>query len=102
MSIVLHMIGAVFLANSGPHLVQGLSGYEFPTPFANPRFIGPSPPHVNVLWGAANFTAGCALLFGVGDFAFGANLDTLLVFLVGTLVSTGLARRIEELRSTPG
>jgi len=97
--IIAHMFGVILLTNSVPHLVQGLCGYSFPTPFAKPRFIGLSPPQTNALWGGVNFTAGCGLLFGAGDFELGANLDTILVFLTAILVATGLARRIGALRA---
>lgn len=59
--------GALF-ANFVPHFVSGVLGRTFPTPFASPPFRGPSPPHVNVLYGLANLTAAYVLLSRVGDF----------------------------------
>ncbi|WGS54088.1 hypothetical protein LFL96_23940 [Paraburkholderia sp. D15] len=46
------------LCNCVPHLVAGLQGLPFPTPFAKPRGIGNSSPLVNVLWGFANLAVG--------------------------------------------
>ena len=51
-------IGAL-LCNAIPHIVAGLQGNPFPTPFAKPSGIGNSSPLINFLWGAAN------LLFAV-------------------------------------
>jgi hypothetical protein len=48
----------VFLCNSIPHLVAGLQGVPFPTPFARPRGVGSSPPVVNFLWGLLNLLVG--------------------------------------------
>ena len=52
----------VFLCNAVPHLVQGLCGQMFPTPFANPPGEGLSSSTVNVLWGLFNLLAGYVLL----------------------------------------
>ena len=52
----------VFLANAIPHFVQGVSGNQFPSPFANPPGKGLSSPTVNVLWGLGNFVVGYLLL----------------------------------------
>ena len=48
----------MFLANSVPHFVQGISGRSFPTPFASPPGQGESPPLINVLWGSSNLIVG--------------------------------------------
>ena len=52
------------LCNAIPHLVAGLQGHPFPTPFATPRGVGDSPPLVNTLWGIANLAGGLAVLVG--------------------------------------
>ena len=59
--VVLFLAGA-FLVNAIPHLVSGLRGETFPTPFATPRGRGPSSPFVNVLWGGLNAIVGSVLL----------------------------------------
>jgi hypothetical protein len=51
-----------FLVNSIPHLVSGLQGSPFPSPFAKPSGVGDSSPLVNFLWGVVNFIVGLYLL----------------------------------------
>ena len=51
-----------FLANVVPHLIHGMSGDAFPTPFAHPAGKGLSSPLVNVLWGCFNLFLGYMLL----------------------------------------
>jgi hypothetical protein len=60
-SIAWFFAGA-FLANAIPHIVQGISGNRFQTPFATPRGVGESSAIVNVIWGLFNFAIGGALL----------------------------------------
>ncbi len=62
MDYVSHVFAGAFLCNFIPHLVAGLQGYAFPTPFARLRGARVSSPVVNVLWGAFNLVAGIALL----------------------------------------
>jgi len=57
MYLALFFAGA-FLCNSIPHLVAGLQGMPFPTPFAKPHGVGNSSPVVNFLWGLFNLLAG--------------------------------------------
>jgi hypothetical protein len=52
----------VFLANAIPHIVQGICGNRFQSPFAKPPGIGESSAIVNVIWGFANLAIGGALL----------------------------------------
>lgn len=59
--------GALF-ANSLPHLVQGVSGHCFPTPFAHPTGIGPSSPTTNVLWACINLGLSYTLTTRIGRF----------------------------------
>ena len=44
----------VFVVNSIPHFLHGISGDHFPTPFANPPGKGLSSPQVNVIWAFVN------------------------------------------------
>lgn len=57
-----HFVGGAVLANSVPHLANGVSGRPFPTPFARPRGIGNSTPVANILWGFANLVVGYVLI----------------------------------------
>ena len=45
-----------------PHLLHGIDGRPFPTPFADPPFQGLSSPLVNVLWALSNVVAVYALV----------------------------------------
>lgn len=49
-----YFFGGAFLANSLPHLMNGISGRAFQTPFAKPPGKGLSSSTVNVLWGLFN------------------------------------------------
>jgi hypothetical protein len=64
-----------------PHLVHGISGDRFPTPFARPPGKGLSSPTVNVLWALFNLAVGY-LLFRVGKVSTGNN-TALLIFFAG-------------------
>lgn len=70
-----------FLGNAVPHLVNGVSGNEFPTPFSNPPGEGLSIPLVNTLWGLGNLVVGYILLMVSRITA--RNIPGLLVLLVG-------------------
>jgi hypothetical protein len=56
-------VAGAFLANAVPHIVQGICGNRFQTPFASPPFRGESPAIVNVIWGFVNLAVGEALLY---------------------------------------
>ena len=59
--LIAHFFAGAFACNCIPHLVCGLSGEPFPTPFAKPPGVGRSSPMVNFLWGTANMMAAAAL-----------------------------------------
>jgi hypothetical protein len=54
----------MFLTNAIPHLVNGISGDFFPTPFADPPGKGLSPPTLNVVWAFFNIIVGYMLYRG--------------------------------------
>jgi hypothetical protein len=60
--------GGVFLANTIPHLVSGISGSPFQSPFASPPGEGLSSAMVNVLWGFFNLVVAYVLVARVGRF----------------------------------
>lgn len=93
-----HALGCALLVNAIPHCVNGLSGQAFQSPFANPPGIGESSPVVNVLWGASNLLAGSLLLFKVGDFTLGINLDTALCAIVALSTAVALAKHFGKVR----
>ena len=65
---VAYFFGGAFLANSLPHLMNGISGHAFQSPFASPPGEGLSSATVNVLWGLFNLAAGYVLVCCVGRF----------------------------------
>jgi hypothetical protein len=73
-----------FLANVVPHLVHGLSGDPFPSPFSDPPGKGLSSPTVNVLWALLNLLIGY-LLFRVSKISK-ENKISLLIFFLGLAV----------------
>ena len=56
---VAYFFGGVFLINSVPHLVAGVSGSPFQSPFASPPGEGLSSSTVNVLWAVFNLLNPC-------------------------------------------
>ena len=66
--LLAYLFAGAFLANAVPHLVSGMMGQPFQTPFATPPGEGLSSSTVNFLWGFLNLAIGYGLLRGVGDF----------------------------------
>jgi hypothetical protein len=66
--LVSYFFGGLFLGNVVPHLVSGMMGKPFQTPFAKPPGKGLSSSTVNVLWGFANLVIAYLLLLRVGQF----------------------------------
>lgn len=79
----------IFLANSIPHYVKGVTGESFPTPFANPPGKGLSSPMTNAIWGLVNLLIGF-LLFKFSKVSVGNVLSLILLFtgfVLTTMVS---------------
>ena len=61
-----HYLAAFFsgfcFINAIPHLIHGISGQSFPTPFADPPFKGLSSPVINTIWALTNLILGYVLL----------------------------------------
>jgi hypothetical protein len=75
-----YFFGGAFLANSLPHLMNGVSGRSFQSPFAKPPGEGLSSPTVNVLWGLFNLAVAYLLVIRVGEFSLH---DTIQVATLG-------------------
>ena len=65
---IAYFFGGAFLANTIPHLVSGVSGSPFQSPFASPPGQGLSSSMVNVLWGMFNLVVAYVLVARVGRF----------------------------------
>jgi hypothetical protein len=78
--------GGVLLMNAVPHLVSGVMGRAFQTPFAKPPGQGLSSSRVNILWGFGNLAIGYVLLRRGGDFSLDNVTDALAVGLGALLI----------------
>ncbi len=78
---VLCFFAGLFIANTVPHFIHGISGDQFPTPFATPPGKGLSSPTVNVLWGLTNLVIGY-LLYRAGKISK-TNWGTIIIFFAG-------------------
>jgi hypothetical protein len=66
--LLAYFFGGAFVTNAIPHLVSGMMGRPFQSPFAKPSGEGLSSSTVNVLWGFFNIAVGYLLVRRVGDF----------------------------------
>ena len=99
----MHPISSLFagalLCNALPHLVAGLQGMPFPTPFAKPHGVGDSSPVVNFAWGFANLLAGLALL-GWHPVNVGMNGDFAILLAGAFALGVLMARHFGKVRGT--
>jgi hypothetical protein len=82
---VAYFFGGAFLANTLPHLGNGISGHPFQSPFASPPGEGLSSSTVNVLWGLFNLAVGYVLVCRVGSFDL-RRTQHVLVLAAGILI----------------
>lgn len=84
--------GGLFVANAVPHLINGVSGRKFQTPFASPPGKGLSSSTVNVLWGAFNAVVGYLLLLHEGSFSWRSTRDVAIAGAGALAMALMLAR----------
>jgi hypothetical protein len=94
---VAYFFGGAFLANTIPHLVNGISGLPFQSPFASPPGKGLSSSTVNVLWGMFNLVVAYILLARVGRFDLRRTRHVAVLALGAFLMALMLARHFGEL-----
>jgi hypothetical protein len=82
----------MFLINAIPHLVNGVSGRPFQSPFATPSGEGLSSSTVNVLWGAFNLAVGYMLVCHVGNFDLRSTDDAIALGLGALVLGVVMAR----------
>jgi hypothetical protein len=75
LSLLSYFFGGAFLGNAIPHVVSGMMGRPFQSPFAKPPGEGLSSSIVNVLWGFFNIVVGYLLVCRVGDFGLRNTAD---------------------------
>lgn len=95
--LVAYFFGGVFLANTIPHLVNGMSGNPFQSPFATPPGKGLSSSTVNVVWGMFNLAVSYLLIVRVGRFDLRRTWHVLFVGLGAFVIALQLARHFGEL-----
>jgi hypothetical protein len=88
-----YFFGGAFLANAVPHVVAGMMGRAFQSPFAKPPGEGLSSSTVNVVWGFFNLVVGYLLVCRVGDFDLRNTPDVAALGLGMFLLALPLARR---------
>src|ERR1700722_7307993 len=87
-----YFFGGAFLANTIPHLVNGISGTPFQSPFASPPGEGLSSSMVNVLWGSFNLLVAYLLIARVGRFDLRQSKHVVVLGLGALLMALMLAR----------
>ncbi|MGN6121614.1 MAG: hypothetical protein ACTHOJ_01530 [Sphingomonas oligoaromativorans] len=80
------LFAGMLLSNALPHLLAGLQGERFYTPWARPCGNGMSSPLENVLWGSANLLLSAFLI----DRIFPKNIPHGLPILAVGFVGTGI------------
>lgn len=98
---VAYFFGGAFLVNSIPHLVNGLSGRRFPSPFTSLPGKGESSPMVNVLWGTFNLVVGYLLVCQVGEFHIRNLRDSLVLGVGSLLMAIMLAQAFGQIYRSP-
>jgi len=94
--LISYFFGGVFLANAVPHLVSGMMGRPFQSPFAKPSGIGLSSSTVNVIWGFFNLVVGYLLVLHVGHFNVRSTSDILAPAIGALLISLFCARHFGQ------
>lgn len=87
-----YFFGGAFLANTLPHLINGISGRSFQSPFAKPPGKGLSSSTVNVLWGFSNLVIAYLLVLRVGAFSL-LDMTQVLTLGAGFLVMSVMHAR---------
>lgn len=85
LQLLSYFFGGAFLVNTLPHLVSGLMGRPFQSPFAKPPGEGFSSSRINVLWGFFNLVVGYLLVCQVGNFDL-RNTGDVVAFGTGALL----------------
>lgn len=91
-----YFFGGAFLANTIPHLVNGISGLPFQSPFAKPPGEGLSSSTVNVLWGMFNLVVAYGLVVRVGRFDLRRTRHAAVLGLGALAMALMLARHFGE------
>lgn len=104
LNFISYFFGGAFLSNAIPHIVNGLMGYPFQSPFARPPGQGLSSSTVNVVWGFFNLAVAYILICRVGDFSLRSTAHAVTLGLGFLLAGLQLARHFGRFHggSSPG
>ncbi len=91
--LLAYLFGGALMMNAIPHLVSGVMGRPFQSPFAKPPGQGLSSSTVNVLWGFLNVGVGYLLVCHVGDFRLSDTGDAVALGSGALLMALLLARQ---------
>ena len=83
--VISYFFGGMFLANAVPHLVSGVTGRPFQSPFAKPPGRGLSSSTINVLWAFTNGIVAYVLLVWVGSFSL-RSIGSIVPLTLGALL----------------
>ncbi|HVV41223.1 MAG TPA: hypothetical protein VHC94_09180 [Nitrobacter sp.] len=97
LDLLVDFFGGAVLTDAIPHVVAGLMGEPFQTPFARPPGEGLPTSIVNVPRGSFNLLAGYLLVCRVGDFGVKTTGDIAALGLGGLPTGLFLARRLGRL-----
>ena len=87
-----YFFGGVFLANAIPHVVSGMMGRAFQSPFAKPPGEGLSSSTVNIVWGFFNAMVAYLLILHVGAFDLHSTSDVFAMGMGAFLIALFSAR----------
>jgi hypothetical protein len=103
---LLHLLRCFFvgalLTNAIPHLVAGLMGQRFPTPFAKPPGKGLSSAIVNLLWSFGNLLIAAVLLRRAGGPDIAQTGDVAALVLGMVVIGLQRARHFGRLNDGRG
>ena len=88
--------GGAFLFNAIPHLVSGITGHPFQSPFAHPPGEGLSSSTINVLWGSLNLAVAYLLLCRVGTFDLKKTSHVVIAAVGALAMALMLARHFGQ------
>jgi hypothetical protein len=100
--LLCYFVGGALLMNAVPHLVAGVMGRRFPSPFAKPPGKGLSSAVVNMTWGFGNLVGGYLLVCQVGRFDLRDAVQVASLALGMLLLGLVAARHLGSLNGGSG
>ena len=92
----LSFLSGLFLANTVPHFVKGISGDPFPSPFSKPPGKGLSSPLLNMIWSLFNLIVGHFLFVASGVSLYHLNASLISFYIAVAFIGIMLAVHFEK------